>query len=196
MGLLPPELRRILRAAMDSLGKLGAGFDSFLKYLRIVTCLILVFIAVSVCIEVVLRYFFNKPQVWVIELSEYGLLYITFLAAAWVLRADAHIKVELVTERLSDTARAFLSIIHSILIIGISFILFWYGARVTWNYFSKGTYVPTILEVPTAAILVVIPLGGVFLLAQSLRGIISDALRYKELRSRVGKESENPGKEG
>ena len=181
---------------MDSLRKLGTWFDSFLKYLRILTCLILLFITVSVCIEVVLRYFFNKPQVWVIELSEYGLLYITFLAAAWVMRADGHIKVELITERLSETTRAFLSIINCILIFGVSFVLFWYGARVTWNYFSKGTYVPTILEIPTAAILAVIPLGGIFLLAQSLREFIRNFLRYKELRSIVGRESANPGKEG
>ena len=181
---------------MDSLRKLGTCFDSLLKYLKVVTCLILVFIAVSVCLEVVLRYFFNKPQVWVIELSEYGLLYITFLAASWVLRADGHIKVDLVTERLGETTRAFFSIIHSILITGVSVVLFWYGARVTWSYFSKGTYVATILEVPTAAILVVIPLGGIFLFAQSLRQIISSSLRYKESRSIVGGESADPVKEG
>lgn len=181
---------------MDSLGKLEAGLDSLLKTLRVLTCLILVFITVSVCIEVVLRYFFHRPQVWVIELSEYGLLYITFLAAAWVLRADGHIKVDLVVERLGETARAFLSIVHFLLITGVSLVLFWYGARVTWSYFSKGIYNPTILEVPTAAILVVIPFGGLFLVAQSLRGIISSFRSYKQLRSVIDREGADPGREG
>jgi TRAP-type C4-dicarboxylate transport system permease small subunit len=180
---------------MDSLRNLGKCFDSLLKYLRLVTCLILVFITVSVCIEVVLRYFFNKPQVWVIELSEYGLLYITFLAAGWVLKAKGHITVELVTDRLSERARAFLSVVHSIVITGVSMVLVWYGVRVTWSYFSKGTYNPTILEVPTAAILVVIPVGGLFLLVQSLREIISNVLEYKSLRSGREKGIANPGKE-
>ncbi len=180
---------------MDLLRKLEARLDSLLKMLKVVTCLILVFITVSVCIEVVLRYFFHKPQVWVIELSEYGLLYITFLAAAWVLRADGHIKVDLVVERLGETTRAFLSIVHFLLIAGVSLVLFWYGIRVTWSYFSKGIYNPTILEVPTAAILVVIPFGGIFLIAQSLRGIISSSRTYKQLRSIVEREGASPGKE-
>jgi TRAP-type C4-dicarboxylate transport system permease small subunit len=168
---------------MNLLEGLEKIFETFLKYLKLISCLVVVFITLSVCVEVVLRYVFNKPQVWVIELSEYGLLYLTFLAAAWVLRAEGHIAVDLITDRLSQTARSFLSIIHSILISGVSTVLIWYGARVTWSYFSKGIYNPTILEVPTAAILVVIPFGGFFLFVQSLRGILSSVLKYKRLRS-------------
>lgn len=181
---------------MNLLKGLETIFDTSLKLLKLITCLVLVFIALSVCAEVVLRYFFNKPQVWVIELSEYGLLYLTFLAAAWVLKAEAHIAVDLITDRLSQRARSFLSIIHYILISGVSTVLIWYGARVTWSYFSKGTYNPTILEVPTAAILVVIPFGGVFLFVQSLRGIISSVLKYKRLRPWVDKGNASRRREG
>jgi TRAP-type C4-dicarboxylate transport system permease small subunit len=185
----------MLRAAMDFLEDLGKCFDSLLKYLRLVTCLILVFITVSVCIEVVLRYFFNKPQVWVIELSEYGLLYITFLAAGWVLQAKGHITIELVTERLGERARAFLLIVRSFLISGVSMVLIWYGLRVTWTYFSRGTYNPTILEIPTAAILVVIPFGGLFLLIQSLREVISNVLEFENLKSNTVRRVANPKEE-
>jgi len=180
---------------MDSLRGIEKCFDSLLKYLRLVTCLILVFITVSVCIEVVLRYFFNKPQVWVIELSEYGLLYITFLAAGWVLQAKSHITIELVTERLRERARAFLSIVRSFLISGVSMVLIWYGVRVTWTYFLRGTYNPTILEIPTAAILVVIPVGGLFLLFQSLGEIISNVLKYESLKSGTVRRIATPEKE-
>jgi TRAP-type C4-dicarboxylate transport system permease small subunit len=172
---------------MDSLRSIGRWFDFLLKYLKLVTCLILVFITVSVCIEVVMRYFFNKPQVWVIELSEYGLLYITFLAAGWVLQAKGHITIELVTERLKKKTQAFLSIVHNFLISGVSMVLIWSGIRVTWTYFSRGTYVPTILEVPTAAILVVIPVGGLLLFIQSLREFISNVLVYESIRSDTGR---------
>jgi C4-dicarboxylate transporter, DctQ subunit len=193
--LLLSVLRKILRTAMDSLRKLGKYFDSLLKYLRVVTCLILVFITVSVCIEVVLRYFFNKPQVWVIELSEYGLLYMTFLAAGWVLKAKAHISIDLVVDRLKQRNRALFSIVHSILITGVSIVFIWYGVRVTWSYFSKGTYNPTILEFPTAAILVVIPFGGLFLLVQAIREIISSVLEYESLRTGTGRSPAHPEEE-
>ena len=180
---------------MDSLRGIEKCFDSLLKNLRLVTCLILVFITVSVCIEVVMRYFFNKPQVWVIELSEYGLLYITFLAAGWVLKAKAHISIDLFVDRLKQRTRALFSIVHGILITGVSIVLVWYGVRVTWTYFSRGTYNPTILEIPTAAILVVIPVGGLILLIQSLREIISNVLEYESLKSGTVRRIAIPEKE-
>jgi len=89
----------------------------------------------------------------------------------------------LVTDRLRKRARVFLSIVRSFLIISVSMVLIWYGVRVTWTYFLRGTYNPTILEIPTAAILVVIPVGGLFLLFQSLREIISNVLEYESLKS-------------
>ena len=51
----------------------------------------LIFVAMMlvVCAEVLLRYGFNSPISWVVEISEYALLWITFLGAAWVLRAAA-----------------------------------------------------------------------------------------------------------
>ena len=62
-------------------------------------------------IEVFLRTFFNRPQEWVMELSEYALLYITFLSAAFVLKKEGHIVVDLVTCRLNVKKRNFLVIV-------------------------------------------------------------------------------------
>jgi TRAP-type C4-dicarboxylate transport system permease small subunit len=164
---------------MKLLENLVRIFDSTLNILVILTCLILTFVTVSVCLEVVLRYFFNRPQVWVIELSEYALLYITFLGAAWVLKLEGHVTVDLVTNRLSPKGRAFFSFISFVICSIVSGVLFLYGTRVTWSYFSKGLYNPTILEIPTAAILIVIPVGGITLLVQSVRGACQSLLIHK-----------------
>ena len=71
---------------MKLLAKFGAIFDRLLDVVSILACILLVFIMLSVCAEVVLRYFLGSPLIWVIEISEMNLLYITFLAIAWVLR--------------------------------------------------------------------------------------------------------------
>ena len=73
---------------MSSLKSLEGFFDHILRILVAIACVILSLVMLSVCLEVFLRYFLNRPQVWVIELSEYALLYITFLSAAWVLKSD------------------------------------------------------------------------------------------------------------
>jgi TRAP-type C4-dicarboxylate transport system permease small subunit len=146
--------------------------DRLLGGLIFVSCLLLSLVTLSVCLEVILRYFFNRPQVWVIELAEYSLLYITFLGAAWVLREGGHISVDLLTAVMGYRSRTACGFVGDAICIMVSAVLLIYGTRVTWEYFAKGLYNPTILEIPTAYILVVIPLGGLILLVQSIRQIL------------------------
>jgi TRAP-type C4-dicarboxylate transport system permease small subunit len=162
---------------MSPLKSLESFFDRILGIFLVLACIILSFVMLSVCLEVFLRYFLNRPQVWVIELSEYALLYITFLGAAWVLRSDGHVTVDLFTALMSSKNRAICSLASFIVCFMVSIILAVYGIRVTWDHLSHGIYNPTILEMPKAAILLVIPLGGITLLIQSIRGAI------KSLRS-------------
>jgi TRAP-type C4-dicarboxylate transport system permease small subunit len=147
-------------------------FDRILSLFMALACIILCLVMLSIGLEVVLRYFFDRPQVWVIELSEYALLYITFLGAAWVLKADGHVKVDIFTALLDARARAICSLAGFIVCVMVALVLVVYGTRVTWDHFSEGIYNPTILEVPKSAILLVIPLGGVTLLIESLRGTV------------------------
>lgn len=176
---------------MKVLEDLAKIFDWTLNLLIIIACVILTFVTLSVCLEVILRYFLNRPQVWVIELSEYSLLYMTFLGAAWVLKSEGHVTVDLITNRLGPKGRAFCSFISFTVCSMVSVVLLLHGTRVTWDYFSKGLYNPTILEIPTAAILVVIPVGGITLLIQSIRG----ACRNLPIRKRTPTLPEHSAKE-
>ncbi len=181
---------------MKFLRNLAKIHDSTLNVLIIIACLLLTFVTLSVCLEVILRYFLNRPQVWVIELSEYALLYMTFLGAAWVLRSEGHVTVDLVTTRLSPRGRAFFSFVSFIICSMVSVVLLVYGSRVTWHYFSKGLYRPTILEIPTAAILVIIPVGGITLLIESIRGVYRNFPTSRNARMLSGMPARGHGDKG
>ena len=56
--------------------------------------LILVLCAASICVDVFLRYFFGRPLMGSTELTEYALVYITFLGAAWAVPRGAHIDID------------------------------------------------------------------------------------------------------
>lgn len=157
-------------------------FDRILGFLVAFSCILLSFVTISVCLEVVLRYFFNRPQVWVIELSEYSLLYITFLGAAWVLKSEGHVRVDLVTATLGSKGRAICSFMSFLVCLTVSIVLVVYGTRVTWAHFAKGIYNPTILEFPKSAVLLVIPVGGITLAIQSLRGALQSLRSIRESR--------------
>ena len=73
---------------------------------------VLVFIAsMQVFVELVLRYFFNRPTIWGLELSTFmcGALYVLSGGFASVL--DSHIRIDLVYGRVSERTRALIDLI-------------------------------------------------------------------------------------
>ena len=135
--------------------------------------LVLVFIMLSVCMDVIMRYFINRPQIWVTEVIECLLLYITFLGSAWLLREEGHISVDVLVNRVGPKTGALLGIVGSVIGLFVSFILAWYGFLLTWDFFQRNMYTPTAMEIPVSAIIVIIPVGSLVLFFQFLRRTIT-----------------------
>lgn len=154
---------------LKSLAKIGRVLDRIIDAFAFTACLLLAFILLSVCMEVIMRYFLNRPLQWVIELTEYALLYITFLGTAWLLKREGHITVDVILNRLGLKTRAFLAIFSSAIGIVICVSLVWYGFEVAWDHFQRGVYDPTVLEFPKAPIIAIIPTGSLVLLVQFFR---------------------------
>ena len=144
-------------------------FDRVINVMTFLAGLTLVFIMFSVCLEVILRYFLNRPQVWVTEVTECLLLYVTFLGSAWLLREEGHVQVDIVLNRLKPASAAFLGIISSLIGLFVSIVLAIYGFDVTWDYYRRGIYTPSAMEIPVSAILVIIPIGSLLLFVQFTR---------------------------
>lgn len=144
-------------------------FDRFINFMSFLAGLILMFIMLSVCLEVILRYFFNRPLVWVIEVTECLLLYLTFLASAWLLREEDHVKIDILLSYFGARSQACFGIISSLIGVFVSLVLTIYGAEVTWDYFQRGMYTPTAMEIPVSAIILIIPVGSFMLLIQFCR---------------------------
>lgn len=149
--------------------KLMALFDHVVNGMIFLAGLILVFIMLSVCLEVILRYFLNRPQVWVTEVTEVLLLYITFLGTTWLLRQEGHVKVDILLNRLKPRILALLGIFSSAIGILVSITLTVSGFKLTWDYVQRGIYTPTAMEIPVWIIIVIIPVGSLMLLVQFIR---------------------------
>ena len=93
--------------------KIGRVLDRLTDVSAFAAGLLLSFILLSVCLDVIMRYCLNRPLQWVIELTEYALLYITFLGTAWLLRTEGHITVDVVLNRLSPRRQAILRVFSS-----------------------------------------------------------------------------------
>lgn len=142
-------------------------FDAVVNGFAVIAGVILILVMLSVCLDVVMRYFLKLPMVWVDELAEYALLFITFLGTTWVLRQpDGHVIVDVIGSQLSPPKRNVLAIIASVVGIVTCGIVTYFGVKVTWGLFARGIYNPTTLEIPRGILVAVIPAGSFLLCLQ------------------------------
>ncbi len=149
--------------------RLATIFDRIIHLLTILAGGILIFMMLAIGVDVVMRYFLNRPIIWVTEIGETSLLFITFLGAAWLLKKEEHVKMDLVLSRLGPRTQVLINIVTSAIGAIIFLVITWYGVKVTWEHFQKGTYQTSLLEIPNAYVLFIIPVGSILLFIQFLR---------------------------
>lgn len=149
--------------------KVSSGFDRTVDVFSIMGGVLLVAIMLAVSVKIIFRYFLHEAIVGVDEIAEISMLYLTFLGAAWLLRRGGHITIDLLFARLKPKTQARLNITTSVFGLFISLILVWYGTAATVSFWQRGILTPTILEVPRALIIGIIPVGSLLLAIQFLR---------------------------
>ena len=136
--------------------------------LAVCGALIILFMMLSISVGVVVRFFFHRSLVWLTEVSGYGMVFMTFLVAAWVLREEGHVRIDLLIERLNPKTRAVLEFITSIAGAVVCLVITGYGIIVTLDHLKRGVFTATDLEIPWAILLAVIPIGALALSIQFL----------------------------
>lgn len=166
---------------MKLVAKFNTIFDRTVGLLFLLASALVIFIMVSVTTEVfIARFLLDRPQTWVVDISEYSLLFITFLGTAWVLKRGGHVKMDLVLTRLNSRAQLVINTITSTIGAIICLALTWYGARASWNAFQLGLTTATVLDLPRGPIFAVIPIGCFLLSIQFLKIIYGYLRRWRE----------------
>ena len=70
--------------------------------------------------DVLMRYFFGRPQLFVDELASFLLVFVVFAGLAYTFRAGGHVRVDLVTSSLPRPVRAWLRVVT--LALGLVFL--------------------------------------------------------------------------
>ncbi len=150
--------------------------ENFLAY---VSGLLLLFMIFGICYDIVLRYFFSRPTIWVTGVTEYILLYVTFLAGGWILRREGHVKVDLILSKLNQRNQAFLNAITSGIGMLACGIMAWYGASTNWSLLLRGTITAQVPQIPKFITVGVVPLGFFFLAIGFLRRALDNFSKFK-----------------
>lgn len=156
-------------------------FDRLLDYLAAAAGVMLAFSALSVSVQVFARYFLGRPMGWLVEINEYILLHIAFLVAAWVLRQESHVKMDIVLRQLKPKMQLRVEIATSILSIIVCFILTSFGIKVTWELYESMHMTISVMEIPKFTVTPVIFIGSFLLMIQFIRRTRGFLQAWREL---------------
>ncbi len=92
------------------LGQLRAVVERCNLALGMVSGLGILAMGIILTYEVVCRYFFNSPTIWVQETSTYLYMWTMLAAASYTLQARKHVHVDLVIDRLPTRPKALLEV--------------------------------------------------------------------------------------
>lgn len=153
---------------MKLVNKVTAAVSGIMVVLAVLAGVILIGTMLLIGTDVTLRYVLNKPLGYTTTITGFLLLYITFLSAAWVLKKEGHVTVDLALNRLSEINQLLLNGITSAVGAILCLVLAWYSALSTWDYLQRGIYVTQGLQqaVLQWPIMIVIPIGFFLLFIQ------------------------------
>ena len=147
----------------------GTVFDRILGIMSAVGMVMIMFMMLAICAHVGMRYIFGTPLNWVIDVSTILLLYIAFLAAAWLLREEGHVAVDFILAQLKPRHQVLLQVINSLICVAVCAIITLYGVKETNTVWKLDLYVDMPLEPPQWIVIIIIPLGSILLLIQFIR---------------------------
>jgi C4-dicarboxylate transporter DctQ subunit len=157
-------------------------FDKIIEFMAALAALIMVFITFAVCRDVVMRYFFARPSIWVVQTCEYALLWMVFLATTWLLREGGHVSVDILFARLKGKPKFILSIIMYSIGGLACLLLTIFATQYTYESIVEHITDVRAVTVPMYSVFIIIPIGSAFLVIQFFRMVWNElhTIRKKE----------------
>ena len=152
-----------------ALGRVLRAFDAIIDAGAVLAAVLMIAVMLATSIKVIFRYGLREGLIGVDQISGTMLLYIAFLGAAWVLRREEHVTLDIVLNAVRPAIRRNLLIVSSVVGGLICLVLAAAGVVEVISSLQRGVKIPAEIEYLRAINLAVIPLGCLLLGLQFLR---------------------------
>lgn len=129
-------------------------------------------IAAIVCFEVIGRALGAPSRLWVIEASEYALLFITFLGAPYLLELNRHVVMDLLVNVLHGVRKQISQFVNSLIGLLVCLVLTYVGVQVVLDQLELGTREVTVMRPQSWWITAAMPIGTGLMAVQFLDALI------------------------
>ena len=149
-------------------------YDKLVKYSGYLASALFITIGFIVSYEVIMRYLFNSPTIWVNEVSRFLQIWATYLALTYSFHKNDFIRITVIYDKLNENGKKILDFISFVFILIFSFFVVYYGWLIAYDSLKVGRTSSTILDVPSFLTELAIPLCFAFLVLR----VILEAIRY------------------
>ena len=152
--------------------------DKIIKYSGYLASGLFISIGFIISYEVISRYVFNAPTIWVNEISRFLQIWATYLALTYSFHKKDFIRITVLYDKIGDRGKKILDFISTIFIIFFSVFVVYYGWLIAYDSLEVGRTSSTILDLPSFLTEIAIPLCFGFLLIRVLIEFIKFILDF------------------
>ena len=173
-GCLEPVSKHPRGVPMRIVNKFLHSIDSLSEWTGKAVSFFIFLLALIVGYEVVARYLFRSPTLWVHEISAMFFGTFIIIGGAYTALRGGHVNMDLVHKALGTRARALLDILTFSLALAFLAVLLWKGGATAWKSIKTLEHASTQWGPPIYPFRVMLPLGALLLLLQLIAKFIRD----------------------
>lgn len=126
--------------------------------------------------EVVMRYVFNRPTSWALEVNESLLCIYAALAGGYTLLRRGHVNVEIVYGRFGMRTRMVIDILTSFLFFGFIIVLLWQTWDMAFDSLMLGERSEGVFGLPLYPAKIAIVIGVILILLQGFANFVRNIM--------------------
>lgn len=137
-------------------------------------CLVVLYLMGLGVFDVVMRYLFDKPSLWIWETLQFGMVILACVSGGYALLHGYFVKVDILYARFSPRARAILDVFTFLFTLLFCIVLIWKGIEFFSMSWSIREVTASAVALPVYPLKVLVPLAGFLLLLVAVRTLICD----------------------
>jgi TRAP-type mannitol/chloroaromatic compound transport system permease small subunit len=154
--------------------KLLSGIDALSIWIGKAGSWLIFFVVIFVVYEILMRYVFHRPTLWVSESMVFGCGLSYVLGAAWALQDNRHVKIDLLYGRLTPRQRAIMDSITYFFFVLYLGVFLWATTKYAWQSVAVRETAGSAWDPPVYPIKVALVVGVGLLLLQGTAKFIRD----------------------
>jgi C4-dicarboxylate transporter, DctQ subunit len=138
---------------------LAALHHRLITLLAALAGILLGLMTLAIVLDVIVRNLGLQPPGHTLALTEYSLLYITMLAAPWLVREKGHVHIELLTAAVGPRTRRWLTRLVAALCVLTCAVICWFGLEVTLAHYQRAAMDVRSFDLPRWLLTASLPLS-------------------------------------